>query len=189
MLSIAVDPRDTGCVRTASAAHDERLCKQLPQSPQLLCRACSFTEHDASETTHYSPLFVSAFDFGVGLPRLNAESPGSDARRCCALFWTRRRWDPAGADTFFEQEGSLQVIALSFEPVDTVKAYIRENRVDVDAVAGLEGSGIETLATPTVVLINSDRLVDRSWVGQLAPSQEQEVVEWVRAVTGLNVQT
>jgi hypothetical protein len=70
----------------------------------------------------------------------------------------------------------LQFVAVSRESVTTTTEYLKQHGVEVDAVTMLKGSEIMTSGTPTLVLVRKGGLVDASWIGQLNPSQEREVL-------------
>jgi peroxiredoxin len=82
------------------------------------------------------------------------------------------------------RQGKVQVVALSAEPQDVLKAYLSQHELNVDTVARLKGAEIQSPATPAIVLIGKDGIVYRSWLGQLNADQEEVVMKQVRAAAG-----
>jgi hypothetical protein len=77
-------------------------------------------------------------------------------------------------------QGQLQLVVLSQEPVDVMRAYVREHGLDVDGV--VQGGEIQTPGTPTLLVVTKGGAVEASWIGQLSTAQEQEVVRRVKQV-------
>jgi hypothetical protein len=75
--------------------------------------------------------------------------------------------------------GNVQLVAVSMEPADTLKDYVKKNEVDVDRVGHLTGLEIPTTGTPTLVVIGRDGTVRGSWLGRLSSSQESDVLRMI----------
>jgi peroxiredoxin len=75
--------------------------------------------------------------------------------------------------------GNVQIVAVSLEPVDALREYVKKNEVDVDHVGHLTGLELQTTGTPTLVVIGRDGTVRGSWLGRLSASQESDVLKMI----------
>jgi len=78
-----------------------------------------------------------------------------------------------------KQATQVAFAAVSRESAEQVKSYLAGERVVVDAAYQISGQPALN-GTPTLLLIDSNGIVKRSYVGKLAPSQEEEVLNYVR---------
>jgi hypothetical protein len=79
-----------------------------------------------------------------------------------------------------EQESSnaLRAHVLLVMPNDasTGGRYLKKDNLDVQGIFGQRLDALGVLVTPTVLLLDSGGRVKRTWIGQLTPSGEQEVM-------------
>lgn len=71
----------------------------------------------------------------------------------------------------------FRVVGLTTEPVEVGERYFSKNGVSLDTVASYEDVEFRVRATPTVILVDHDGRVIRSWVGLLSGIHEEEVVK------------
>lgn len=72
----------------------------------------------------------------------------------------------------------LQTVGLVLEPESVGADYLQRNNVNVTKVVGLgEGMLPRVTVTPTLILINRNGTVVKSWIGKLRPDKEEEVIE------------
>ena len=69
--------------------------------------------------------------------------------------------------------GSIAIVAVAMEPTDITERYLLDHGVEVDLVVPSIG---RALPTPTLVTVNAEGEVERSWVGRLGPAQEDELL-------------
>jgi hypothetical protein len=62
---------------------------------------------------------------------------------------------------------------------EQIKVYLSAERVIVDGTYRISNN-LRWNATPTLLLVDSNGVVRRSYVGKLAPDQEEEVLNSVR---------
>lgn len=75
---------------------------------------------------------------------------------------------------------SLHVVALFPNKSEEVIKYLNENKLVVDAVADVNLTAIQLTATPTMVLVDRNGLVNDFWLGKLGDS---EANEFLRSLT------
>jgi hypothetical protein len=81
---------------------------------------------------------------------------------------------------FYQQlaktHGGTRLIAVLSQPVDEGKRYLGTLGVSVDEVKQASLDFINVRGTPTLLLVNSDGVVVKTWVGKLPAEQEAEVL-------------
>jgi thiol-disulfide isomerase/thioredoxin len=82
-----------------------------------------------------------------------------------------------------KRSAQVALSALSREPGEKVKAYLSAERVFVDGAYQLSAAHSRLRGTPTLLLIDSNGVVQRSYVGKLDSAQEEEVLKLVRHAT------
>lgn len=73
-------------------------------------------------------------------------------------------------------DGRVRIAAVSREDVDSLRSYLSEHNVKVDAYATTTSDVLQTFATPIVFVVDRTGVIYNVWVGRLTASQEQEVV-------------
>jgi hypothetical protein len=81
-----------------------------------------------------------------------------------------------------ERNNALGAHALLVMPNDpaTGSRLLREHDVDVEAVFGQPLAALNVSGTPTLLLVDSGGRIQRTWVGQLPPRAEREVLNAAR---------
>jgi hypothetical protein len=77
-----------------------------------------------------------------------------------------------------EQSNLLRAHVLVVMPDDgsSGSGFLRKNDVDAQGIFGQNLDALKVLGTPTVILLDSDGRIEREWIGQLAPGEEEEVM-------------
>ena len=70
----------------------------------------------------------------------------------------------------------VPIVAVLPQPSGEARAYLADLHISIDLVRQLPLSGMNVSATPTLMIVNSEGKVTDSWVGQLTPSLESEVL-------------
>lgn len=74
---------------------------------------------------------------------------------------------------------NIRVVAVFPQSPEESKKYLNELEVAID-VKQISPASFGVRATPTLILVNSEGSVINSWVGQLSPDKEAEVMAVVR---------
>lgn len=81
---------------------------------------------------------------------------------------------------FYQQlaraRGDTRLVAVLPQPVEEAKLYLQRLGVSVDQIHRVALNSIAVRGTPTLLLVNSDGVVVRSWFGKLQMEQEAEVI-------------
>ena len=72
--------------------------------------------------------------------------------------------------------GRTRLIAVLPQPVDEGRRYLEQLGVTVDEIRQAPLSSINVRGTPTLMLVNSDGVVIKTWIGMLAAEQQEEVL-------------
>ena len=72
--------------------------------------------------------------------------------------------------------GTTRLIAVFPESVDEGRTYLERLGVKVDLIRQAPLSSINVTGTPTLLLVNSDGVVIKTWIGKLDKDQQQEVL-------------
>lgn len=75
---------------------------------------------------------------------------------------------------------SRQVVALFLQSEEIVNQYVLDHNLLTRNIPSASFSKRRVGATPTVVLIDGNRVVEKAWFGRLKPEQEQEVINALR---------
>lgn len=67
-------------------------------------------------------------------------------------------------------------MAVLPQPIDEAQSYLEGLHVPIDVVRQSTLSSVYASATPTLMILNSEGKVTDSWVGQLSPKFEEEVI-------------
>ena len=70
-------------------------------------------------------------------------------------------------------------IALLPQPINESRSYLARLGVAVDEIKQAPLSSINVRGTPTLMLVGSDGVVIKTWIGKLAEEQQQEVLNRV----------
>jgi hypothetical protein len=80
------------------------------------------------------------------------------------------------------QGAHTRVVAVTWENPNVNRAYLRNNSLSIDTVLSGRAVGIRDTATPTLILVDRDGVVIRTWVGLLSSTDEQQVLSAVAQV-------
>jgi hypothetical protein len=134
----------------------------------------------------------------VGLPVIRRSvAPGDRLPRVSGIDWSRHertlvlvlnsgcRYCEESAPFYRtlmrEQRGrgpardGLAIIAVFPNGADAVKRFLRNDQLALQSIAGVPLAAWGVVATPTILLVDSNGRVDRSWLGVLTPQQESDV--------------
>lgn len=78
----------------------------------------------------------------------------------------------------------LDVIAVLPESTNESTQYLDKLGLHITQVVQMDLSSVGVLATPTVLLVNSDGAVTGLWTGKLPPDKEAEVLNQIKANCG-----
>lgn len=71
---------------------------------------------------------------------------------------------------------SAHIISMFSDPLDEAKNVMNIQNMAVDVIGGIQLSNYKISGTPTVILVDKQGRVVKSWVGQLHEDVEKEVV-------------
>jgi hypothetical protein len=81
---------------------------------------------------------------------------------------------------FYQQlskfHSGTRLVAVLPQPVQEGKQYLERLGVAVDEIKQVSLNSIDVRGTPTLMLVNSDGVVTKTWVGKLQPKEEAEVL-------------
>lgn len=75
------------------------------------------------------------------------------------------------------RSGRLRLGVVGLQPDAEMRAYMASNGLDVRTVVHMRDGGVPVQVTPTLVIIDAQGAVTRSWAGRLPAAQEQAVIE------------
>lgn len=77
-----------------------------------------------------------------------------------------------------EQSNMLRAHVLVVMPdaVSSGSGFLRKDDVEVQGIFGQNLNALDVLGTPTVLLLDSGGRIEREWVGQLTPGEEEQVL-------------
>jgi hypothetical protein len=93
----------------------------------------------------------------------------------------------AGSAGFYRQAGHLakanvvRIVAVLPEPTNEASLYLERLEVPVSLVTQVPLGRLHVSATPTLMIVNSEGEITDSWIGQLTPNLEKEVMSKLRA--------
>lgn len=70
---------------------------------------------------------------------------------------------------------NVRLIAVAPDPVSESQQYLKELGVTVDEVRQSELPRLGIMRTPTLVLVDNGGIVSRMWLGELSPTNQQDV--------------
>jgi hypothetical protein len=71
---------------------------------------------------------------------------------------------------------AFRIFTVFPQEVGAAEDYLKQNKVTPDAVFSLKQTNIDVNGTPTLLLVDSQGIVQKVWVGKLTESAEQEVL-------------
>lgn len=71
---------------------------------------------------------------------------------------------------------AVPIVAVLPQPIDEAQSYLEGLHVPIAVVRQSTLSSVQASATPTLMILNSEGKVTDSWVGQLSPKVEEEVI-------------
>jgi len=75
-----------------------------------------------------------------------------------------------------KQNRNARIIAVFPNKVSEAKLYLQERGLGVSDIRQVSLSALNVSGTPTLILVNREGIAERIWVGQLAGSEESQVV-------------
>lgn len=72
-------------------------------------------------------------------------------------------------------EQHVRTVAVLPQSLAEAKAYLQGEGVDVNEVRQMTLSDIKVAGTPTLILVDANRVVKAVWIGKLSPDQEKGV--------------
>jgi len=84
------------------------------------------------------------------------------------------------------RRASIRLVGITLENKEILDAFLVKGSVKLDATASVDVGDWKKLAkTPTVIVVDREGRVVKSWVGLLAPPLENEVLQQLKLRTGL----
>lgn len=71
---------------------------------------------------------------------------------------------------------SKQLTALFLQPEEFVNKYVKDKNLSIRAIPGANFEKLKVGLTPTIVVVDRQRQIIKSWFGKLEPDKEQEVI-------------
>jgi thioredoxin-related protein len=78
-----------------------------------------------------------------------------------------------------ETSGSTHMIAIFPNQGEKVKQYTQKNRLQIDAVPGVDLRAFNISSTPTMILVDGSGKILDFWIGKLSEDTEREVLKAV----------
>jgi hypothetical protein len=134
---------------------------------------------------HHSPVEQpNVFTVGQTL-RVGFDVPYSEARHTMVMFIRSTCHFCTASMPFFRSIGALpgrkarrlKIVAVSPEPASVTEAYLAQHDVEVDQVS----QSAEAVGTPTLVLVDSNGIVNAVWVGQQDEAGQDRIVQVLSA--------
>jgi len=94
---------------------------------------------------------------------------------------TRCHFCTAGGDFYKRLQDAarargVQVMAVLPQPVNEARSYLDNLGVQIAVVEQAPLASVGVTATPTLIMVNSEGVITDSWIGQLPPELEKEVI-------------
>lgn len=70
-----------------------------------------------------------------------------------------------------------QIIASFQVPLDEANQYIKQQQLDISAIAAVDFRSINVSATPTIILTNGNGMVKDFWIGQLSDEVKGQIIK------------
>jgi len=77
---------------------------------------------------------------------------------------------------------TFKVVAVLPEPVSEARDYLKREGVHIDQLRQMSLDEIGVSGTPTMLLLNNSGIVMETWVGKLAPDEQEEAVKTILGV-------
>lgn len=82
------------------------------------------------------------------------------------------------------REGRLRLGIVGIQPPDQIREYFAQHGLSVPVVVHLSEAGVPLQATPTLLVINGEGAVTRSWAGRLRTDEEDAVLSEIGRLLG-----
>lgn len=79
---------------------------------------------------------------------------------------------------------TIHIVAIFPDQEAEVREYVRQNKVDLETIAGVNFGALNISGTPTAVLIDGGDRVRDFWVGKLPQDKEQQIIKAVTESNG-----
>jgi hypothetical protein len=106
----------------------------------------------------------------------------SDSQRTIVLaLSTHCHFCTASGDFYKRLQGvararGVPIVAVLPQPTDEARSYLQNLGVPITVVKQAPLDSLSVSATPTLMVVNSEGVVTDSWIGQLSPKIEKEVI-------------
>jgi|SRR6267154_388398 len=70
----------------------------------------------------------------------------------------------------------VPIVAVLPQPTDEARSYLENLGISIAVVRHAPLDSLSVSATPTLMMVNSEGVVTDSWIGQLSPKIEKEVI-------------
>jgi hypothetical protein len=78
----------------------------------------------------------------------------------------------------------LRLVAVLPDKQEEAEAYVKGNRIGVDAVVSMPMSNIGVQGTPTLLLLDGQNKLEEMWVGKMNDAQETQVIDRLKKACG-----
>lgn len=83
----------------------------------------------------------------------------------------------------------LGIVAVLPNGSEMVRDFMTKNNLHIQSVAAVPLENLQVNATPTLILVDKDGRVERSWVGMLNPNEEGELLKLLAAASSPDCST
>lgn len=81
------------------------------------------------------------------------------------------------------RKGQVRLGVIGLQPDPVIREYMASNGLDVRTLVHVSEGGVPVQATPTLLIIDSQGAVTRSWAGRLPPADEKAVFDEITRLT------
>lgn len=79
-----------------------------------------------------------------------------------------------------DASSNTRLVAVLPQTREESYSYLRDLKVTIEDVQQVSPASLGVRGTPTLILVNGEGTVTKSWAGQLSPEKEQEVLSALR---------
>jgi len=144
------------CLTTLCLSAYQTLYTPASARPHTFLQGQALSSNEI-DWSHQTKTLLLAFQ--VGCPYCSASAP-----------FYRRLWDVT-------HRKGIPLIAVSPQPVGRSGRYLKEFGVNTSSLKQLDLAGFGILNTPTLLLVDTHGVVVQSWIGQLDPATEEDVLK------------
>lgn len=82
------------------------------------------------------------------------------------------------ADTRESSGGELEIVAVFPNDAEMVQQFMTKDNLRIRSLAAVPLEKLRVDATPTLILVDKDGRVERSWIGFLSPAEELDLIKF-----------